>query len=266
MANKFDVIVVGGGTSGLEAARTAAENGLKVALLERKTHPAKIQRSCAQMFLLNMDSFYEEHMYFSREKKKWVFPVNNFSVNYTGSYREFYACHFVSPNATDRIELGDYELNTSGKGTPAVVFDKGVLLDGLYEEGKKAGVQYFLERNVTYISNVPGGVQIKTAEGDVLEGTFCIAADGINSRLAKLTGLNKERLFINTRKSISHYVTGLEFERSEAIFLGISYDAGGLGPVPFCLLPSVYREDEYWFFVSGAEQYEFLTQRSHFKR
>ncbi len=51
MAQKFDLVVVGGGTSGLEAAKTAAENGLRVALLERKTHPAKIQRSCAQMFL-----------------------------------------------------------------------------------------------------------------------------------------------------------------------------------------------------------------------
>ena len=84
MAKKYDLIVVGGGTSGLEAAKTAAENGLKVALLERKTHPAKIYRSCAQMFLMNMDSFYNERMYFSREKKKWVFPVNNFSVNYNG--------------------------------------------------------------------------------------------------------------------------------------------------------------------------------------
>ncbi len=91
-------------------------------------------------------------MYFSKEKKKWVFPVNNFSVNYSGNYREFYACHFISPNATDRIEIGDYELNASGSGTPAVVFDKGVLLDGLFEEGQKAGVHYFLERNVTWVS------------------------------------------------------------------------------------------------------------------
>ena len=265
MPNKFDLIVVGGGPSGLEAAKTAAENGLKVALLERKTHPAKIQRSCAQMFLMNMDSFYEEHMYFSKEKKKWVFPVNNFSVNYSGDYREFYACHFISPNAQDRIEIGDYELNASGSGTAAAVFDKGVLLDGLFEEGKKAGVYYFLERNVTHFSKSAGGVQIKTAEGDVLEAAFCIAADGINSRLAKITGLNKERLFINTRKSISHYVTGVEFERSEAIFLGISWDREALGPVPFCLLPSVYRDDEYWFFVSGDEQFEFLTKRSKFK-
>ena len=115
MAKKFDLIVVGGGTSGLEAAKTAAENGLTVALLERKTDPGKIQRSCAQMFLMNMDSFYNERMYFSRETKKWVFPVNNFTVNYPGTYREFYGCHFIAPNAEDRIEIGDYEANASGR-------------------------------------------------------------------------------------------------------------------------------------------------------
>lgn len=266
MARKYDVVVVGGGTSGLEAAKTAAENGLRVALLERKSDPAKIQRSCAQMFLMNMDSFYEEWMYFSKEQGKWIFPVNNFTVNYTGKYREFYACHFISPNAQDRIEIGDYELNASGKGRPAAVFDKGVLLRGLYEEGKKAGVEYFLERNATDVRKTANGVAVRTAEGEVFEGTFCIAADGINSRLAKVTGLNKERRFINTRKSLSHYVVGVEFERSEAIFLGISWDSEKLGPVPFCLLPSVYRDDEYWFFVSGQEQFDFLTQRSNFKR
>lgn len=266
MASMFDLIVVGGGTSGLEAAKTAAQNGLKVALLERKSHPARMQRSCAQMFLMNMDEFYNESMYFSREQQRWIFPVNNFSVNYRGPYREFYACHFIAPNAEDRIEIGDYEANASGRGTAAAVFDKGILLDGLFEEGRAAGVTYYLERNVTHAGRVPQGVEVRTREGDRLVGTFCIAADGINSRLARVTGLNKERRFINTRKCLSHYVAGVEFERSEAIFLGISYDQGGLGPVPFCLLPSVYREDEYWFFVSGAEQYEFLTKQSHFKR
>src|SRR5512137_754210 len=148
MAKKFDVIVVGGGTSGLEAAKTAAENGLKVALLERKTHPAQVYRACAQMFLMNMDSFYNERMYFSKEQQKWIFPVNNFSVTYKGGYREFYATHFIAPNAEDRIEIGDYEKNASGAGTAAVVFDKEALLNGLYDEGQKAGVEYYLERNV----------------------------------------------------------------------------------------------------------------------
>ena len=75
MTQKYDIVVVGGGTSGLEAAKTAAQNGLKVALLERKSHPAKVQRACAQMFLMNMDSFYNEQMYFTQEQKKWIFPV-----------------------------------------------------------------------------------------------------------------------------------------------------------------------------------------------
>ena len=104
----YDLIIVGGGTAGLEAAKTAAENGLRVALVERKSDPALVQRACAQMFLMNMDSFYNERMYFSRQNRRWVFPVNNFSVSYRGTYREFNACHFIAPNAEDRIEIGDY--------------------------------------------------------------------------------------------------------------------------------------------------------------
>ena len=47
MAKSFDLIVVGGGPAGLEAARTGARFGLQVALVERKTHPAFVLRSCA---------------------------------------------------------------------------------------------------------------------------------------------------------------------------------------------------------------------------
>jgi len=266
MASKYDLIVVGGGTSGLEAAKTAAENGLRVALLERKTHPARIYRSCAQMFLMNMDSFYNERMYFSREKKKWVFPVNNFSVNYSGGYREFYALHFIAPNARERIEVGDYEANQSGRGIPAVVFDKGALLNGLFEEGRKAGVNYFLERNVVDARKTAEGIEVRTHRGEKFSGTFCIAADGVNSRLARLFGLNRERIFFHTSNPVSYYITGVKFERSEMICLGLCHDHGGLGVVQFCLLPSVYRSDEYWLYIVGEERFDFLIHRSPFKK
>ena len=265
MKQKYDLVVVGGGTSGLEAAKTAAQNGLKVALIERKTDPAKIQRSCAQMFLLNMDSFYNEHLYFSREQKRWVFPVNNFSVNYPGDYREFYALHFTAPNGVDRIEIGDYEKNASGKGVPAVVFDKGALLGGLYAEGRQAGVDYYLGRNVVDARNTAQGVRVKTAEGDSLTGSFCIAADGINSRLARISGLNRDRVFINTGRANSYYITGVEFDRSEMIALGLCYGPGQLGTIMFCMLPSVYRPDEYWLYIQGKERLEYLTRQSNYR-
>ncbi len=267
MVKKYDVVVVGGGTSGLEAAKTAALNGLRVALLERKTCSYKVQRACAQMFLMNMDSFYNERMYFSREKKKWIFPVNNFSVNYKGDYREFYACHFIAPNSEDRIEIGDYEANSSSSGVAAVVFNKTALLQGLFEEAVEAGVEFFMERNVTHVQKVNNGVEVKTAEGDKLVGTFCVAADGINSRLARLTGLNKERAFLFTAGSVSYYVTGVHLDRSEMICMGNAYDKkGGLGAVHFCMLPSAYQENEYWLYVNGDERLDFYTRKSNFSR
>ena len=251
----------------MEAAKTAAENGLSVALLERKTHPALVYRACAQMFLMNMDSFYNERMYFSKEQQKWIFPVNNFSVNYKGGYREFYATHFIAPNAEDRIEIGDYEANASGSGTAAVVFDKEALLQGLFEDGQKAGVTYYLERNVVDARKTAAGVEVLTSSGEKITGTFCIAADGINSRLARKVGLNRERIFLFTSGSVSYYVTGVTFDRSEMICMGNAFDhEGGLGAVHFCMLPSVYRDDEYWLYIAGDEKLKYFTQKSTFNK
>jgi flavin-dependent dehydrogenase len=218
------------------------------------------------MFLVNMDSFYNECMYFSREKKKWIFPVNNFSVNYTGVYREFYACHFVAPNAKDRIEIGDYEANQSGSGVAAVVFDKGALLEGLFEEGQQAGVDFFLERNVVDVRKIPEGVEVRTSDGEKFLGTFCIAADGINSLIARRLGLNRERVCLFTSGSISYYITGVQFDRSEMICMGNCYDYGGLGPVHFSMLPSVYRNDEYWLYIGGQEKLDFFSKKSNFSK
>ena len=43
---KYDLIVVGAGPAGLLAAKTAAQGGLDVILIERKTNVASIGRSC----------------------------------------------------------------------------------------------------------------------------------------------------------------------------------------------------------------------------
>jgi flavin-dependent dehydrogenase len=47
----YDLIVIGAGPAGLTAARTAGENGLNVALLERKTSIEKAERACMEALL-----------------------------------------------------------------------------------------------------------------------------------------------------------------------------------------------------------------------
>jgi len=47
---KYDLIIIGGGPGGLMAAKTAAEDGLKVVLIERKRNITEINRACSQIF------------------------------------------------------------------------------------------------------------------------------------------------------------------------------------------------------------------------
>ena len=46
---KYDLIVVGGGPAGLMASKTAAEDGLKVLLIERKKDITEVKRLCGQL-------------------------------------------------------------------------------------------------------------------------------------------------------------------------------------------------------------------------
>ena len=52
MKKLYDVVVVGAGPCGALAAKIAAENGLDVAMLERKTDISFIRRCCTGMFRL----------------------------------------------------------------------------------------------------------------------------------------------------------------------------------------------------------------------
>ena len=109
MKKKYDLVIVGAGPAGLMAAKTAGENGLKTAILERKTNPAEITRACAMMFAIESDYYFAERMYYNEKNKKMIFPVNGFTVDYDGPKRNFYSMHFYSPDGKTRIEFGDYE-------------------------------------------------------------------------------------------------------------------------------------------------------------
>ncbi|MCK5186051.1 MAG: NAD(P)/FAD-dependent oxidoreductase, partial [Deltaproteobacteria bacterium] len=97
MPKLYDLVVVGGGPAGLMAAKTAGENGLKVALLERKEHITDVNRACTMMVLVLNEYIFGERITFNQKDGRLCFPVNGFSIRYDGPHKNLYGWQFYSP-------------------------------------------------------------------------------------------------------------------------------------------------------------------------
>ena len=273
--NLYDVIIVGAGPAGLMAAKTAAENGLKVALIDRKSNIAEIRRCCATMFAVESDYYFGERMYFCEKTKRLVFPVNGFSVNYTGPYKNFYCWHLYTSDAKHYIRLGNYEdkIKLGTKGRLSVTYSKKHLLEGLLREAEDKGAEIFAGVNITSLQKKNGTIVVE-GDGKLFEGLFVIAADGINSRLVQILGLNKERIFYGTMKGISYYLSGLNLPHPYALVLTMLYHRTTKLPIAYWLEPSPFEECEYWLYVGGVshpeidynEEIEYFINESPFSR
>lgn len=257
MAKNYDVIIVGAGPGGAMAAKTAGENGLKVALIERKQNIGTIGRSCCMMLLVLNEYYFGDRMGINQRDGRLNFPVNGFSVKLYGGYKDLYAYHIYAPNG-HRIALGDAD-NERTKQNPcriALVHDKGALITGLVEEAVRAGVDVFTGANAIGIKKKKNGASVIT-HNESFNAPFVIAADGVNSRIAETLGFNKNReylgLFLVYGKTFAE-VTGFDpnafsqilYGMPEPAFIGISPLAGrdrAFHVVTICLDPHINLAD-----------------------
>jgi len=253
MAKKYDLMVIGAGPGGLMAARVAAENGLAVALLERKQNITKVKRSCATMFAIEDDYFFGERMFFNAARGRLVFPVNGFSVKYDGPYKNFYGQMLYAPDGKACVQIGDSEAAVT-KGDPgrlSVVYDKESLLQGMLKEARETGVEIFEGANVVNILRDEDKVQVKTSEDDCFEGTFVIAADGINSRTANLLGFNQQRTHYGTVITVSYEMTGARPPAPFTYKMATVFEKKHGIPLTFGMVPRAAGEDTFWVFIGG---------------
>ena len=131
MKERYDVVVVGAGPSGLLAAKAVAENGFDAAVVERKEKIEVIGRTCGQTLLPPNDYFFGDLFHYNARDKRFCFPKSGLSFPYSGPIKNLYDWYMYSPGMK-RMHFGypeGYAPPIPGmlKAPIALTYDKEVL-------------------------------------------------------------------------------------------------------------------------------------------
>ena len=260
---KYDLIVVGGGPGGLMAARTAAEDGLKVVMIERKKDLTKIHRACAQLFYTHKvtaspddeagkahaDGYIEPvSIELLSDKCRFNFPGPGFSLDYSGSYTPVY--HWIDMSPSKHI-IHRHKLYNK---IWALYYDKEVFLASLLDSVRKAGAEVLQETVALGAEDTPDGVKVrirgKSGE-QTLEASKVVAADGLSSNIVESLGLNKDRKVMTPPiKILAYEIEGVETNLPPFSFLWIAIPS--LSPMNFGIGPTTADRSLLFVLAAGA--------------
>ena len=242
----YDVAIVGAGPGGLMAAKTAAEKGLKVTLIEKKSKVSTVTRACCQLLIMDGD-FEGESVQLI--EGKILFPNNGFEVDYTGPTCDVTDKYYISPSG-HKIHF-----SYPDKKPIVIKYDKGLLLQGLLEKCEKLGVEIKNSTIAYKATQTDKGIELnltRRGKQSTLSAKKLIAADGVNSRTVESLGMNKERIYFTTALCILYFMEGIRDFEPTAIksYFGLCYQSN----VPVIMGPYLGDENVASLIIMGNQK------------
>jgi flavin-dependent dehydrogenase len=201
----YDLVIVGAGPGGLMAARTAARDGLKVLLVERRRQLSRVRRYCSQLVRVGTGGFSSRkkpadmvirplYVTFDINCGTCVLRLKNLdeevSVTYQGMLAPYCNETWVSPSGFH------FSTEATDEHIYGFQIDKGSLLAGLAEECRQSGCTVQCATTCRDMAESPQRVTLDL-EGphgtETISSHRVILADGAFSSLAERMGFNQDR-------------------------------------------------------------------------
>ncbi len=245
MKERYDVVVIGAGPSGLVAAKALKENGFDVAIVDRISNPAKTQRTCGQTLLPPNEYFFGNLFHYNEKDQRFCFIDSGLSFPYTGPVSRTYCWHMFSPGMKEvRFGTGEDPAPGAPSAPIALSYDKDIMLECLIKDIQCDHVEIFPGHEFKEIGWE--GPDVVVQAGDkAFRSTYVIAADGCNSRVVDKLGYNKSRHHIADFHIKSYFLKGCNPEYKNDLTTAITHIDGK--PVYLFFVPR--PEKDTWNFL-----------------
>ncbi len=202
----YDVVVIGAGPGGSISAKTCAENGLKVLMVEKRQEIGVPVRCAEGISKKSLERFVEP-------KEKFI-------------AREVVGAKIYSPDGTEITLTEDMAGNEVGYVLERRVFDRY-----LAKLASRAGAEVMVKTTAYGFERIKDRVKVKLrrmGEEFEVETKIVIGADGVESRVGKWFGIDTTLKQDGIESCVQYLMTGIDFDPDYCYFwLGKRIAPGG---------------------------------------